>query len=366
MSSINLHTREINIKVVYYGPGLGGKTTSLQHIHRALKPELRGQLVSLATGIDRTLYFDFLPVKLPTVKGFTIRMSLYTVPGQVHYNATRKLVLQGCDGVVFVADSQEARRQANIESLQNLEDNLRGHGMNPESVPTIIQFNKRDIPHVMPVSQMEADLNKRKLRRFDTCALSGLGVFEALRTITKLVLADLKRKGIYQGAKGEKAEKPERAERGKEKEPDRAPVVSPSVEEGLVLSLETPSETEIKLEGEEPAKVPSRGLTFSGLWQSGTAREQILALEGDIERGDNTAAVKRAEGLLREYVGEGEDKDAAAAESLLMIGVHGAHYVRFRNAIAKSDATREDALFCLFFLTDIELRMQSSGMRVVE
>ncbi|MBW2278411.1 MAG: gliding motility protein, partial [Deltaproteobacteria bacterium] len=116
MSSINLHTDEISIKVVYYGPGLGGKTTSLQYMHRALKPDSRGQLISLATGIDRTLYFDFLPVKLPKIRGFTVRMSLYTVPGQVHYNATRKLVLQGADGVVFVADSQPARHDANMES----------------------------------------------------------------------------------------------------------------------------------------------------------------------------------------------------------------------------------------------------------
>ncbi len=148
MSSINLHTREITVKVVYYGPGLGGKTSSLQYIHRTLRPELRGQLVSLATSIDRTLYFDFLPVKLPKVKGFTIRMSLYTVPGQVHYNATRKLVLQGTDGVVFVADSQTARHDANIESVKNLDDNLRGHGLNPTTVPMVIQYNKRDLKNI--------------------------------------------------------------------------------------------------------------------------------------------------------------------------------------------------------------------------
>jgi signal recognition particle receptor subunit beta len=196
MSSINLHTREINIKVVYYGPGLGGKTTTLQHIHRTLKPDLRGQLVSLATGIDRTLFFDFLPVKLPKVRDFTIRMSLYTVPGQVHYNATRKLVLQGADGVVFVADSQAARQDANIESIGNLYDNLRAHGMNPDTVPLVLQYNKRDLDGILSVEQLDRDLNRHRLKRFETCALSGQGVFEAMRTITKLVLTDLKRKGI--------------------------------------------------------------------------------------------------------------------------------------------------------------------------
>jgi len=129
VSSVNLYTKEISLKIVYYGPGLGGKTSSLQYIHRAIKPDARGQLVSLSTGVDRTLYFDFLPVKLPKLRGYTVRVQLYTVPGQVHYNSTRKLVLTGADGIVFVADSQRPRREANIESFQNLQDNLREQGL---------------------------------------------------------------------------------------------------------------------------------------------------------------------------------------------------------------------------------------------
>jgi len=353
MSSINLHTREITVKVVYYGPGLGGKTSSLQYIHRALRPELRGQLVSLATSIDRTLYFDFLPVKLPKVKGFTIRMSLYTVPGQVHYNATRKLVLQGCDGVVFVADSQTARHDANVESIKNLDDNLRGHGLNPTTVPMVIQYNKRDLKNILPFGQMEEDLNKRKAKSFETCALSGTGIFDTLRTITKLVLADLKRKGIYQGAAA-----------GKPKEPDDAPVVSPSTEEGLVKTLETREEPEPQPEIVPEPPPQSRGLTFSELWQAGTSRDQILAMEGDIERGEQSAAVKRAEGMLREYVGKSNGKGPSSVEALLMLGVHGAHYARFRDAINKDKPSKQDALFCLFFLADVELRMRSAGMQV--
>src|SRR5690349_7038201 len=135
VSSVNLYTKEISLKIVYYGPGLGGKTSSLQYIHRAIKPDARGQLVSLSTGVDRTLYFDFLPVKLPKLRGYTIRVQLYTVPGQVHYNSTRKLVLTGADGVVFVADSQKARREANIESLQNLVENLREQGLVLDKIP---------------------------------------------------------------------------------------------------------------------------------------------------------------------------------------------------------------------------------------
>ena len=133
MSAVNLFTREISIKIVYYGPGLGGKTSSLQYIHRALRSDSRGQLVSLATGVDRTLYFDFLPVKLPKLRGYSIRVQLYTVPGQVHYNSTRKLVLAGSDGVVFVADSQPDREQANVESLANLRENLTEQGMKLET-----------------------------------------------------------------------------------------------------------------------------------------------------------------------------------------------------------------------------------------
>jgi signal recognition particle receptor subunit beta len=352
MSSINLHTKEITVKVVYYGPGLGGKTTSLQCIHRTLKPEMRGQLVSLATGIDRTLYFDFLPIKLPKVKDFTIRMSLYTVPGQVHYNATRKLVLQGADGVVFVADSQNARKEANIESVKNLDDNLRAHGMNPNTVPLVMEYNKRDLGNILSVKQLEKDLNRRKVPAFESCALNGKGIFEALRTITKLVLSDLKRKGIYQGKGGQAAP-----------EEKKAPVVSPKIEEGLVKAFETRlDEKEEPLE-EVSQPVESRGLTFSELWVSGPGRDQILAMEGDIERGDHKSAIRRAEGLLHEYVGQStSSEDVSTAEALLMLGVHGPHYERFKNSISKVEPLKLDALYCLFFLADIQLRMQAANI----
>ncbi len=351
MSSINLHTKEINIKVVYYGPGLGGKTSSIQHVHRGLQNDLRGQLVSLATGVDRTLYFDFLPVKLPKVKDYTIRMSLYTVPGQVHYNATRKLVLQGCDGVVFVADSQAAREEANVESLQNLEDNLRGHGINPESIPLVLQYNKRDLPNVMPVELMDKDLNHRKVKSYPTCALSGDGIFDALRTITKLVLSDLKRRGIYQDSPGKDEKRPNRV------------VVSPIVEEGLVKNLDSPVETTPEEQPQPAYAKVGRGLTYSLIWFPGSGREYILALEGDIERGDYVSAVKRSEGMLLETVGKSEcgTAEPSIAEALLMLGVAGTYYKRFREIQEKVEHSREDALFCHFFLTDVELRLHAAN-----
>src|SRR6266481_2238357 len=191
VSSVNLYAKEISLKIVYYGPGLGGKTSSLQHIHRAIKADARGQLVSISTGTDRTLYFDFLPVKLPKLRGYTIRVQLYTVPGQVHYNSTRKLVLTGADGIVFVADSQRPRREANIESMNNLQENLREQGLSLDKVPHLFQYNKRDMAELLPVSELDSALNLYHAPYFETSAMAGRGVFEALKSITTLVLSDL-------------------------------------------------------------------------------------------------------------------------------------------------------------------------------
>ena len=352
MSSINHHTREINVKMVYYGPGLGGKTTSLQHIHRSLPDDNRGEMVSLATAVDRTLFFDFLPVKLNKISGFTIRMSLYTVPGQVHYNATRKLVLQGADGVVFVADSQEARRVANIESLQNLDENLRGHGMNPETVPLVLQYNKRDLPNLMEVAQLDEDLRRRGEPRFETCAVDGLGIFTAMKAITREVLKDLKGKGVYK----------DKSQQRPAPEFDSAPVVSPSVERTLVHALQTRTDLQAFRLEDAKTSVSPRGLTWSELWESATDRDQILAMEGDIERGDYASAVRRGDGLLREYVGVAGKEGAPLAEALLMVGVSGVYYLRLRRILEQPEPTKQDALFFLFFLTDVELRVKSAAL----
>jgi mutual gliding-motility protein MglA len=191
MSLVNYSTREITSKIVYYGPGRSGKTTNLQYIHGQVPEDRRGRMVSLATETDRTLFFDFLPLDLGTISGFQTRFQLYTVPGQVYYDATRKLVLQGADGVVFVADSQRAQRDENVESFRNLQVNLLEQGVDPRTIPIVIQYNKRDLPDVMSLEEMDDLLNYRDLPRFEAQALGGIGVFDTLKGISELVLRRL-------------------------------------------------------------------------------------------------------------------------------------------------------------------------------
>ena len=224
MSMINYASREINCKLVYYGPGLGGKTTNLEHVYGKVNPNARGKLISLATETERTLFFDFLPVDLGTVRGFKTRFHLYTVPGQVYYNASRKLILKGVDGVVFVADSQLERMEANIESMQNLYDNMAEYGYDLTRIPFVVQYNKRDLPNAAPLKDLQAALNpgwqqndpaRQKVAPdpvmpgeflvhqlptgewverapiHEAVAVTGEGVFETLKTVSKLVLKSL-------------------------------------------------------------------------------------------------------------------------------------------------------------------------------
>jgi signal recognition particle receptor subunit beta len=223
MSMINHAAREINCKLVYYGPGLGGKTTNLEHVYGKVSPGARGKMISLATETERTLFFDFLPVDLGTIRGFKTRFHLYTVPGQVYYNASRKLILKGVDGVVFVADSQIERMEANIESMQNLYDNMAEHGYDLTRMPFVIQYNKRDLPNAAPVGELQAALNPgwpladpvkqrmvpdpnrpgehlvyqqdgewiERAPFYEAVALTGDGVFDTLKSISKLVLKSL-------------------------------------------------------------------------------------------------------------------------------------------------------------------------------
>jgi len=194
MSFINYSSREINCKIVYYGPGLCGKTTNLQHIYSKTNPDLKGKMISLATETERTLFFDFLPLALGEIRGFKTRFHLYTVPGQVFYDASRKLILKGVDGVVFVADSQEERFEANLESLDNLKANLREQSYDIDKIPWVIQYNKRDLPSAVALEELRAELNPDgKVQEFEASAASGKGVFETLKALAKLVLADLKK-----------------------------------------------------------------------------------------------------------------------------------------------------------------------------
>jgi signal recognition particle receptor subunit beta len=193
MSFINYASREINCKIVYYGPGLCGKTTNLQFVYQKTAPEAKGKMISLATETERTLFFDFLPLALGEIRGFKTRFHLYTVPGQVFYDASRKLILKGVDGVVFVADSQEERMDANIESVENLRYNLTEQGYDLDKMPYVVQYNKRDLPGVVSVDELRRELNSTGVPDFEACATSGEGVFETLKAVAKLILIDLKK-----------------------------------------------------------------------------------------------------------------------------------------------------------------------------
>ena len=370
MSSVNLYSREVSIKIVYYGPGLGGKTSSLQCIHRAIKPDSRGQLVSLATGTDRTLYFDFLPVKLPKLRGYTIRVQLYTVPGQVHYNSTRKLVLANADGIVFVADSQRAREQANIESFDNLVENLKEQGLSLAETPHLVQLNKRDAPEVMSADELNAALNPHAAPSFETCATTGQGVFEALKSITTLVLSDLRRKGIWRA--------PPVVNLDSELEKDRLEA-PPSVQrtptaetaDSIAASLQALAEAGVSrmppelvlrpLEPEAQTRVPSPGAaSFAELLPNGAGREAILSVELMLQRGDYANAVNTAAKLFDEGTLGGTPKagDGPALRALMM-GLPGHRYMRFRESADRAQggtASSEDALFALFFIVDAALR----------
>jgi signal recognition particle receptor subunit beta len=191
MSMINYASREINCKLVYYGPGLGGKTTNLEYVYSKVSPDTRGKLISLATEQERTLFFDFLPVDLGSIRGFKTRFHLYTVPGQVYYNASRRLILKGVDGIVFVADSQAERMDANIAAMQNLYENLADYGYDPAQIPIVLQWNKRDLPTAVSVEEMRANLNPDNLQEYEAVAVSGEGVFDTLKAVSKLVIKTL-------------------------------------------------------------------------------------------------------------------------------------------------------------------------------
>jgi mutual gliding-motility protein MglA len=376
VSSVNLYTKEISLKIVYYGPGLGGKTSSLQYIHRAIKPDARGQLVSLSTGVDRTLYFDFLPVKLPKLRGYTIRVQLYTVPGQVHYNSTRKLVLTGADGLVFVADSQRARREANIESFQNLQENLREQGLALDRVPHLLQYNKRDMPDLLPVAELDAALNPYRAPAFETSATKGQGVFEALKAITTLVLSDLRRRGVWKADSSASASGSVPALDGNDlrdepSQPHKTPTTDPSGSIASSLQALAERETEVAppmlspLQPEEPVVdggVLSRGAALSEILPPGPLRDAVVAVEYLVHRGDYAGAVSTAARTFNE-LSRGGMAAAGAQEGpalhALMLGLPGDRYLRFRETAARAasgGASSADALFAIFFLVDVALR----------
>ncbi|MFO8175644.1 MAG: GTP-binding protein [Gemmatimonadota bacterium] len=191
MSMINYASREINCKVVYYGSGLGGKTTNLEYVYSRVNPDTKGKMISLATETERTLFFDFLPIDLGEIRGFKTRFHLYTVPGQVYYNASRRLILKGVDGLIFVADSQRSRLEANIEAMHNLYENMESYGYEIETIPFVIQYNKRDLPDIMSSEELRSVLNPMGVPDFEAVAIEGDGVFQTLSAVSKLVVKSL-------------------------------------------------------------------------------------------------------------------------------------------------------------------------------
>jgi mutual gliding-motility protein MglA len=379
MASVNPLTREITLKVVYYGPGLGGKTTTLQYIHDTSDSAHRGKMVSLATPVDRTLYFDFLPVRLPKIGGYTLRLQLFTVPGQVHFNATRKLVLTNADGVVFVADSQPSRREANIESVDNLQDNLAEHRIEIADFPLIFQMNKQDIKDILPTDQMSEELNQWNAPTIPTCALTGDGVYIGLEKIIKKVLRELKDRDVL--ARRDKPISDEVAKRiafGKsdsgltsmvqeyseernprtaikmsdlssQVEPDKHAVTivppsqgslqneRPTIPAPANTGKTLPPEMEL-LDGKTKRDESAPLLSFVPLWPA-VAESRAKAIETAISSGQNRAAIqmiwKEMEDITKK-VGRGVP-DQSAQSIVGLLGIDGRQYLRLAN-LAKSES----------------------------
>lgn len=248
MVSINYATREVSCKIVYYGPGLSGKTTNLQYVHQKVPSETKGKLISLATDADRTLYFDFLPINIGSINGFQAKFQLYTVPGQVYYNATRKLVLRGVDGLVFVADSQPDKMDENVESLNNLRENLAEYGYKIDELPIVIQYNKQDLPNIMTPEEMRPQLNSNNWPEFKASATEGFGVFDTLKYMLKLVLDHARKGGTVPSSKPAAAPPPAQSKA----EPVHAAAQPVPVKTEPVVSAEP---TAVRPAAESPAPV---------------------------------------------------------------------------------------------------------------
>jgi mutual gliding-motility protein MglA len=359
VSIVNAPAREIAAKVVYYGPGLSGKTTSLKQVYAGIRPDTRGQLISLSTEGDRTLFFDFLPVKIDPIGGLGLRLQLYTVPGQVFYDATRKLVLNGADGVVFVADSQPTAMDANLESMSNLETNLAEMGIDLGSFPLVLQYNKRDLPGAVPVEELSRQLNKYRAPEFHTVASRGEGILPALREITRLVVKDLK--GRQPHRPPPRAKFSVEPARGPAPEaPTKTPVPSATVAAisaaavaAAAAAANAPSPTAPPTL--QPSLIPARspapgGLSLARLFgdRAGRVAEVELLIR---ERSFGLAVRRSADGVASVLAGLSLADQSAGARAALL-GLDGREYLRLARLAAQPDgpATERDALFALYVL----------------
>lgn len=381
MAQVNPLTRELLVKLVYYGPGLGGKTTSLQHVHQSSPAETRGQLVSLATPVDRTLYFDFLPLRAPAAAGYIVRdyhvrLQLFTVPGQVYFNATRKLVLTGVDGIVFVADSQRERHDANLESLENLVDNLEEQGRALDEIPWVIQFNKRDLPTAMAEEELQRSLNVYGRPAISTVATTGEGVMETLDTLVRSTLEDLEARGTF-GEEGRTSAAPEfesdarsmESQIGAASEAIWRASVAKSVDADMAAEFESvapapPSEpptrkrTTIETFPPTPAGAPSWAPLFE-------AEDQALvrAIEGAMAEGSLAEAITRTESLVDALLVRVANALGGPANepvlTLPLLGVGGARWLTYRRVVRRARAggplDQRDALEALAMAIEIRL-----------
>jgi signal recognition particle receptor subunit beta len=413
VASVNPLSRELVFKIVYYGPGLGGKTTTLEHLHATAKPENRGKLVSLATPVDRTLYFDFLPVRLPPVRGMKIRLQLFTVPGQVYFNATRKLVLTGADGVVFVSDSQAARADANLESLENLKENLNEQGRDITRLPIVFQHNKLDLPDLLPVAELDSMLNPFGAPSLPTCAVTGEGVYEGLERISTGVLGAFRDRlpeslegaidpdfSAVEGGLTHALRDASAADRAppsdivvahiqaptptlppefrsvipaaddenhdaRGSDHDTGSDVMPLVTRREVLAPNAGGAGFISATQPQPS---TGGLSFAELWPE-NERETVRDVEEAIRKGKYWRAIELCEALVSRILagaaglfGSSEaPRDAAVVP--LLLGLDGRRYLTFRNIVreARSDGliTSRDALAAFAFAIDARLARSS-------
>lgn len=348
MPQLNPLTREVLLKIVYYGPGLGGKTTSLSHVHATAPAETRGELVSLATPVDRTLYFDFLPVRLPSVRGHGVRLQLFTVPGQVYFNATRKLVLTGADGLVFVADSQVARRDANVESMENLVENLREQGRRLEDVPHVLQYNKRDLPDLVSTDDLDRALNLHGAPSFATSAVRGDGVVDALDFVVRSVLEDLDARRVF----GESGALPEvtlaRADA--------------ALDEQLSRATEDMARSAVAKPMVEPRRAQGGGPSWASLF--GDDEPHALAVERSLSEKRLADAIAGCERLVRRVLGDaavGSGLDGQDDELVvLLLGLDGTRWLSFRRLVRRArdggPVSDRDGLEAYHLALDLRLR----------
>ncbi|MCY1034460.1 ADP-ribosylation factor-like protein [Corallococcus sp. BB11-1] len=377
MSSVNLMAREVAAKIVFYGPGLSGKTTTLRKVYETVRPAHRGEMMSIATEGDRTLFFDFLPVKVERVGDCSVRLALYTVPGQVFYNATRKLVLQGADGVVFVADSQAEAMDANRESLANLEENLLENGIRLERFPLVMQWNKRDLEGTLSVEELRRELNPRGVPDFETAATNGRGVLDTLKTITRLVIKDLRAKRIVPPPRPAPPP-PGAAPAGLEAQlaqhlthrqqpstppqvpPTQSPTAATIAPTPVPRTLTTPAPPRVE---PAPIVVASTGPRLLGPTSAlapGDLFDHARAAEAAFTAGDYTTCVTACTDAVRRamaFAGEG-----SLAQQAFLLHVDGADLLRLQGLSTQPHLRVDDAAFSLYVLMQVFVRLNAVGL----